>query len=50
MIPILDIKGSKLVKEIHFEGWRVLGKPSDFANYYYEKDADELIFMDVVAS
>jgi cyclase len=27
-----------------------LGKPSDFAKYYYENGADELMFMDVVAS
>ena len=28
----------------------MLGKPSDFAKYYYENGADELMFMDVVAS
>lgn len=28
----------------------MLGKPSDFAKYYYEQGADELMFMDVVAS
>jgi cyclase len=39
-----------LVKGIHLEGLRVLGKPSDFAKYYYEQGADELMFMDVVAS
>jgi imidazole glycerol-phosphate synthase subunit HisF len=46
----LDIKGPNLVKGIHLEGLRVLGKPEDFARYYYEAGADELIFMDVVAS
>jgi cyclase len=50
IIPRLDIKGPNLVKGIHLEGLRVLGKPSDFASYYYENGADELIFMDVVAS
>ena len=50
VIPRLDIKGPNLVKGIHLEGLRVLGKPSDFAKYYYEKGADELMFMDVVAS
>ncbi|MEJ6981627.1 imidazole glycerol phosphate synthase cyclase subunit [Pedobacter sp. P351] len=50
IIPRLDIKGPNLVKGIHLEGLRVLGKPSDFAKYYYEQGADELIFMDVVAS
>lgn len=50
IIPRLDIKGPNLVKGIHLEGLRVLGKPSDFAKHYYEQGADELMFMDVVAS
>jgi len=50
IIPRLDIKGPNLVKGIHLEGLRVLGKPSDFAKYYYEHGADELMLMDVVAS
>ena len=50
IIPRLDIKGPNLVKGIHLEGLRVLGKPEDFARYYYEQGADELVFMDVVAS
>ena len=50
IIPRLDIKGPNLVKGIHLEGLRVLGKPADFAQYYYENGADELLFMDVVAS
>ncbi len=50
IIPRLDIKGPNLVKGIHLEGLRVLGKPSDFARYYYEGGADEIMFMDVVAS
>lgn len=50
IIPRLDIKGPNLVKGIHLEGLRVLGTPQDFARYYYEQGADELIFMDVVAS
>lgn len=50
IIPRLDIKGPNLVKGIHFEGLRVLGKPEQFARYYYETGADELIYMDAVAS
>jgi len=50
IIPRLDIKGPNLVKGVHLEGLRVLGKPERFARYYYEHGADELIFMDVVAS
>ena len=50
IIPRLDIKGPNLVKGIHLEGLRVLGKPERFARFYYEQGADELIYMDVVAS
>jgi cyclase len=50
IIPKLDIKGPNLVKGIHFEGLRVMGKPEDFARYYYQNGADELIYMDAVAS
>jgi cyclase len=50
IIPRLDIKGPNLVKGIHLEGLRVLGKPDQFARYYYEQGADELLYMDAVAS
>lgn len=50
VIPRLDIKGPNLVKGIHLEGFRVLGKPEDFAKLYYEQGADELIYQDTVAS
>lgn len=50
IIPRLDIKGPNLVKGIHLEGLRVLGKPETFAKYYYNQGADELFFQDTVAS
>jgi cyclase len=50
IIPRLDIKGPNLVKGIHLEGLRVLGKPEFFAKHYYENGADELFFQDTVAS
>lgn len=50
IIPRLDIKGPNLVKGLHLEGLRVLGKPEDFARFYYENGADELLYVDVVAS
>ena len=50
IIPRLDIKGPNLVKGIHLEGLRVMGKPEDFATLYYEQGADELIYQDTVAS
>jgi imidazole glycerol-phosphate synthase subunit HisF len=49
-IPRLDIKGPNLVKGVHLEGLRVLGKPERFSEYYYEHGADELLYIDVVAS
>ncbi len=50
IIPRLDIKGPNLVKGIHLEGLRVLGDPIEFARYYYENGADELLYSDIVAS
>ncbi|MBM4357064.1 MAG: imidazole glycerol phosphate synthase subunit HisF [Deltaproteobacteria bacterium] len=50
LIPRLDIKGPNLVKGVHLEGLRVLGKPEHFARHYDDEGADELIFVDVVAS
>lgn len=50
VIPRLDIKGPNLVKGVHLEGLRVLGKPEWFARHYYEAGADELLLIDVVAS
>lgn len=50
IIARLDIKGPNLVKGIQLEGLRVLGNPNDFAELYYKQGADELIYMDSVAS
>lgn len=50
IIPRLDIKDDFLVKGIHLEGLRILGKPEDFALEYYKNGADEIIYQDVVAS
>lgn len=50
LIPRLDIKGPNLIKGIHLEGLRVMGDPQEFARRYYEQGADELLYVDVVAS
>ena len=50
IISRLDIKGPNLVKGVNLEGLRVLGNPSEFAKYYYETGADEILLMDCVAS
>ena len=50
LIARLDIKGPNLIKGIHLEGLRVVGNPNEFAMQYYAQGADELIYMDTVAS
>lgn len=50
LIPRLDIKGQNLIKGVHLEGLRVIGDPQVFARDYYEQGADELLYVDVVAS
>ena len=50
LIPRLDIKGPNLIKGVHLEGLRVVGNPNKFASQYYEDGADELIYIDSVAS
>ena len=50
LIARLDIKGPNLIKGIHLEGLRVIGSSNEFAMRYYQQGADELIYMDCVAS
>ena len=50
IIARLDIKGDKVIKSIQLDGVRVVGDPKESASKYYEQGADELLFMDAVAS
>ena len=50
LIARLDIKGPNLIKGIRFEGLRVIGSPAEHALRYYQQGADELIYIDSVAS
>jgi imidazole glycerol-phosphate synthase subunit HisF len=50
LIARLDIKGPNLIKGVHLEGLRVIGDPQEHARRYYEQGADELIYIDIVAS
>lgn len=50
IIPRIDIKGKNTVKGIQLEGIRVVGDPQVLAERYYKEGADELFFLDVVAS
>jgi len=50
VIPRLDVKGTNLVKGVHLEGLRVMGLPYEFAMNYCQGGADEILYMDTVAS
>ena len=46
----LDIKGSKLIKGIRFEGVRVIGNAYEVAKKYADSGVDEIFYSDAVAS
>ena len=50
LIARLDIKGENLIKSINLEGLKVVGLPQECALEYYLDGADELLYMDCVAS
>lgn len=50
IIAKLDVKPPFVVKPVHFEGLRKIGIPLDLARKYYEQGADEVIYIDIVAS
>lgn len=50
IIARLDVKGPNVIKGIQFECLRVMGKPDELGNNYYLQGADELIYLDTVAS
>jgi len=50
IIAKLDVKPPYVVKPVHFEGVRKVGLPAELAQKYYEQGADEIIYVDIVAS
>lgn len=50
LIARLDVKGPNLIKGVQLEGLKVIGDPQEYAKKYYEQGADEIIYLDVVAS
>ena len=50
IIPRLDVKNDNVIKSINLEGLRIVGSPSELAHKYYVQGADELLYVDVVAS
>lgn len=50
IIAKLDVKPPFVVKPVHFEGLRKMGLPAELAKKYYEQGADEVMYIDIVAS
>lgn len=50
LIARMDIKAPNLVKGVHLEGLRKIGDPHARAVKYANEGADEIIYMDIVAS
>lgn len=50
IIPCLDVRNSRVVKGVNFEGLSDVSSPVELAEYYSNNDADELVFYDITAS
>ena len=50
VIARLDVKGTRLIKGVNFEGLRVLGDACSIAKKYAEQGVDEIFYSDAVGS
>lgn len=50
VVARLDIKGPNVIKGVQFDGLRIMGEPRAMARSYYEDGAQEILFIDSVAS
>ncbi len=50
IIPCLDVKAGKVVKGVKFQDIREVGDPVELARKYNSEGADELCFLDIMAS
>ena len=50
IIPVLLLKGNGLVKSIKFKDYRYIGDPINAVKIFNDLKADELIFLDILAS
>ncbi len=50
IIPCLDVTGGRVVKGTSFTELRDAGDPVELAAFYYQQDADELVFLDIGAT
>jgi len=50
IIPCLDVKDGRLVKGVHFVDLKEVGDPAEAAGKYSDAGADELVFLDIMAT
>lgn len=50
IIPCLDINNGRVVKGVNFVNLRDAGDPVEHAKVYNDERADELVFLDIIAS
>jgi len=50
IIAKLDVKPPNVVKPVHFDGLRKMGSPCKLAQKFYTQGADEIFYIDIVAS
>lgn len=50
LIAKLDVKPPYVVKPIHFEGLKKVGKPDELSQKYFMSGIDEIMYIDIVAS
>jgi len=50
LIAKLDVKPPQVVKPVHFDGLRKVGSPRKLALDYYLQGADEIFYIEIVAS
>ena len=50
IIPCLDVKDGKVVKGVNFVGLRDAGDPVEVASRYNDEGADEITFLDIMAT
>ena len=50
IIPCLDVKDGRVVKGVNFVGLRDAGDPVEQSKHYSDGGADEICFLDIVAS
>lgn len=50
IIPCLDVRDGKVVKGVNFVGIKEVGDPVECAEEYNRQGADEIVFLDIIAT